>query len=118
MKILFMVLLVLNFLAETLAAVALIGGAEGVAAAGSGGQWSMHYGFAVIAIASASLWVWPQRRQLAAVTAVLGILMVFHTSVFVSLLLGGDQQAGVAIHAVVGSLSIVAFLGRRKICEP
>ena len=55
MKILFTVVLVLNFLTETLAAVSLIGGPEGIAAAGKGGMWSMHYGFAALAIASASL---------------------------------------------------------------
>lgn len=115
MKALLIVLLSLNFLAESLAAVTLITGPEGIAAAGSGGQWSMHYGFAVIAIISISVWAWVQRREPAALTALLGVLVVFHASVFVSLLLAGDQPAGVLIHAVVGSLSIGAFVLRKRI---
>ena len=115
MKYVFIILLVLNFLAEVMAAVSLIGGPGGIAAIGSGGQWSMHYGFAVIAIASAGLWVWPQRRERAAVTAVLGILTVFHLSVLVSLALAGDQAVGVVIHTVVGALSVLCLLQRRAI---
>jgi hypothetical protein len=116
MKITFIVLLVLNFLAETLAATSLIGGPEGIAAAGKGGMWSMHYGFAVIAIASASIWIWPYRTNLKVVTPVLGILMTFHTSVLLSLTLAGDQMAGVTIHAVLATLSIFLFTLRSKWC--
>ena len=47
MKILFNVVLILSFLFEALASVSLITGPEGISAAGSGNQWSMHYGFAV-----------------------------------------------------------------------
>ena len=75
----------------------------------------MHYGFAVIAIASAGLWVWPVRRELAAVTAVLGILTVFHFSVLASLAMAGDQAAGVVIHTVLGVLSALCLLQRRAI---
>jgi len=117
MRYIFGAFLVLNFLAEALAAGTLIGGPDGIAAAGSGGQWSMHYGFAVIAIASAGLWIWPQRRALAAVTAVLGILTVFHICVLASLILAGDQPAGVVIHAVLAPLSALCLLKRRAICE-
>ena len=48
MKILFNIVLVLNFLTEAMAAVSLIGGPEGISAAGQGGMWSMHYGFAAV----------------------------------------------------------------------
>jgi len=115
MKYAFIILLILNLLAEAMAALSLIGGPEGIAAAGSGGQWSMHYGFAVIAIASAGVWLWPLRRELAAVTAVLGILTVFHLSVLMSLILAGDQPAGVVIHAVLGALSVLCLTQRRAI---
>ena len=115
MKYVFIALLVLNFLAEVMAALSLIGGPEGIAAIGSGGQWSMHYGFAVIAIASAGLWVWPQRRELSAITAVLGILTVFHLSVLASLTMAGDQAVGVGIHSVLGALSVLCLLQRRAI---
>ena len=102
MKYVFIALLIQNFLAEAMAATSLIGGPGGITAIGSGGQWSMHYGFAVIAIASAGLWIWPARRELSAVTVTLGILTVFHIGVLISLALAGDQAAGVVIHSVLG----------------
>ena len=116
MKILFTVVLVLNFLTETLAATTLIGGPEGIAAAGKGGRWSMHYGFAALAIASASLWIWPHRTNLRVVTAVLGVLMTFHTGLLISLSLAGDQQPGVVIHAVMSVLCIALFTQRARWC--
>ncbi len=118
MKVLFVVVLVLNLLVEGFAAFSLIAGPGGLSAAGSGDQWSMHYGFAVIAIASASLWVWPWRTDLRAVTAVLGILLVFHTALCISLATAGDQQVGMVIHAVLAALCLVAFTGRSSWCEP
>jgi hypothetical protein len=114
MRILFTIVLVLNLLTEALAATTLIGGPEGVAAAGQGGLWSMHYGFAALAIASATLWVWPHRDNLKVVTAVLGVLMTFHTGLLVSLALAGDQMAGMTIHAVLALLCIVLFTQRSK----
>ncbi|MBX3705910.1 MAG: hypothetical protein KF911_04685 [Pseudomonadales bacterium] len=118
MKLLFIVVLVLNLLVEGLAAVSLILGPDGLSAAGSGEQWSMHYGFAVIAIASASLWVWPRRTDLGVVTAVLGILLVFHSALVVSLATAGDQQAGMVIHAVLAALCLVTFVRRSSWCLP
>lgn len=118
MKLLFIVVLVLNLLVEGLAAVSLILGPDGLSAAGTGDQWSMHYGFAVIAIASASLWVWPRRTDLGVVTAVLGILLVFHSVLFVSLATAGDQQAGMVIHAVLAALCLVTFVRRASWCLP
>lgn len=116
MKTLFSIVLVLSFLAEALAATTLIGGPGGVAAAGTGGQWSMHYGFAALAIASASLWLWPYRADRRAVTAMLGTLMTFHTGVLLSLVLAGDQQAGVVIHSVLSLSCIVLFTQRSRWC--
>jgi hypothetical protein len=117
MKILLPVLLVLNFLVEALAAITLIGGPEGVAAAGQGGQWSMHYGFAALAIASVSLWTWPYRGNLPVITVVLGVLLVFHTGLAVSLTLAGDQAAGRAIHVVLAALCLLLFVRRRRCCS-
>lgn len=116
MQKLFIALLVLNFLTEAMAAVMLITGPGGLSAAGSGEQWSMHYGFAALAIGSAALWVWPFRNNLNAVTAVLGVLMTFHTGLLVSLVVAGDQMAGVVIHAVLAVLCIVLFTQRRSWC--
>lgn len=117
MKILFIILLVLNFLTEAMASSALIGGPEGISAAGQGGMWSMHYGFAALAIGSASLWIWPHRTNMKAVTAVLGVLMTFHSGLFVSLTAAGDQQAGMIIHAVLAVLCIFLFTQRSKWCS-
>lgn len=77
----------------------------------------MHYGFAALALASASLWVWPYRTNRAAVTAVLGVLMIFHVGLFTSLTLAGDQQAGMVIHAVLALLAVILFSLRSKWCD-
>jgi len=116
-KTFFVIVLVLNLLVEALAALALITGPEGISAAGSGNQWSMHYGFAVLAIASASLWIWPARTNHRAVTAVLGILLVFHGALFVSLTTAGDQQAGMIIHMVLAVSCLVLFTQRSRWCD-
>ena len=87
MKLLFSLLLVLNLLVEVLAGVATIGCTGEISSIVSGGQWSMHYGFAVLAIASLSIWVWPFRNELKAVTVALGLLMTFHIGVLCSLLI-------------------------------
>ncbi len=115
MKHVYSTLLVLSCLTELLAAFSLIGGPDGLAAAGRGGQWSMHYGFAALAIASCSIWAWPQRNELAAVTVVIGVLGVFHTGLAVSLATAGDQQAGLVIHCVLALLSWFALTQRAKI---
>ena len=118
MRILFIILLILNLLTETMAATALIGGPEGLAAAGKGEMWSMHYGFAALAIASATLWLWPYRTNITAVTAILGVLLTFHTGLFLSLAMAGDQMAGMIIHAVLAALSAFLFTQRSKWCAP
>ena len=115
MKILLMVTLVLHFLMELMAAVALIGGPEGIGNAGAGNMWSMHYGFAAITISTVGLWAWPDRYNPAVVTFATGLLTTFHCLIFGSLLLAGDQQAGVIIHSVLAAASIVMFSLRKKI---
>lgn len=115
MKILLSVTLVLHFLMEMLAAVSLITGPQGVSNAGAGEMWSMHYGFAALAIASISLWVWPQRGNLAVVTPMLGILLVFHYGLAVSLYLAGDQAGGMIAHAVLAVLCTILFVMRGKL---
>ena len=117
MKALLIVVLILNALTETLAAAMLIGGPNGVQAAGAGEMWSMHYGFAAVAIASIGLWVWPYRRQLAPVSVALGILLTFHSGLFVSLALAGDQAAGVVVHALLAVLCLLLFLRRATLCD-
>ena len=125
MKLLFTVFLVLNLLAETLAAVGLIGADTGLAAALAGagksadsaGLWSMHYGFAVISIASAIAWIWPHRSSLKVVTVVLGMLMTFHVALLTSLAAEGTQGAGIVIHSVLALLAVVLFVSRSRWCD-
>ena len=117
MKIMFNIVLVLSFSFETLAAVSLIFGPGGVTAAGLGNQWSMHYGFAVVAIASMSLWTWPYRTNLPVVTLALGVLFIFHTSLSISLNLAGDQQPGMIVHSVLSLLCLILLTQRSKWCD-
>lgn len=118
MRVLFVVLLILHLLMETMAAVALIGGPQGISAAGQGAQWSMHYGFAALALASVSLWVWPRRDDLAAVTVALGLLLTFHAGLTVSLAVAGDQTFGMIGHAVLAVISLVLITQRTRVCAP
>ncbi|MEM7003188.1 MAG: hypothetical protein AAF529_20540 [Pseudomonadota bacterium] len=115
MKILWQTLIVVSALAELMAAVTLIGGPGGITAAGSGSQWSMHYGFAALAVASLSLWVWPRRTNADAVHVALGVLTTFHVGVFLSLTLAGDQAFGMLLHGVLSVMCIVLVAGRRGI---
>jgi hypothetical protein len=117
MQLLLAIALGLNLVVETLAAAGLIAGPNGISASGDAARerWAMHYGFAVIAIASAGIWLWPRRRELAALTPVLGMLITFHLAVLTSLLIAGDQPAGVVLHAVLALLFVISFVRREKI---
>jgi hypothetical protein len=115
MTLLLAVALVLNFAIEAMAATTLIGGAQGLAAPPGADRWAMHYGFAVIAIASAGAWLWPFRRELAALTPVLGVLAVFHVAVLTSLQIAGDQREGAVLHGALALLFVALFTQRRKL---
>jgi hypothetical protein len=117
MQIAYVVFLVLNLLLEVFAAVSLITGPDGLSAAGRGEMWSMHYGFAALAIASGSLWAWPQRRNAGAVTLALGVLLTFHTGLVVSLAVAGDQQGGLIAHCVLALFALVLFVLRGKVSQ-
>ena len=117
MKYLFNTLLVLNLFTEATAATFLIGGPGGISAAGSGGMWSMHYGFAAFAIASATFWIWPYRDNIKAVTSILGLLLTFHSGLFLSLAIAGDQMPGMIVHAVLAMLCLFLFTQRSKWCS-
>jgi ABC-type Mn2+/Zn2+ transport system permease subunit len=114
-KVLFAVVLVLNFLTEALAAAALIGGPEGIGAAGKGGMWSMHYGFAALAIASVSVLAWRKRQESAVINLVIGVLLVFHTGLAISLFVAGDQQAGQILHTLLAALLLVLCTQRANL---
>lgn len=118
MKIAFTVFLVLNLLAETLAAVSLIGGPMGLQAPEpvEASRWAMNYGFAVIAIASAIFWIWSKRSTLNAVTPVLGMLMIFHVCLFIALSMDKTQTFGFVLHGALALMAIILFTQRRKWC--
>ena len=109
MHIVLSITLVLNALVELLAGASLILGPVGISAAGTGEMWSMHYGFAVLAIASISIWVWPQRYNRQVVTPALLSLIVFHVGLCCSLTLAGDQFVGSIIHGVFSFLFVLLF---------
>lgn len=110
------VALVSNFLVESLAAAALIGGPNGLGGeASASGRWSMHYGFAVISIASASAWLWPRRHERSALTPVLGILATFHLAVLTSLLIAEEQPVGTVVHAVLALTFLLLFVRRGRL---
>ena len=110
--------LVLNFILEGLAAITLIGATLGLFSIEQleSGTWSMNYGFAAIAIASAILWVWPHRARREAVGPVLGILLSFHTLVFVSFAIQGNQVQPTIVHGVMAVLAIYLYSQRSKWC--
>ena len=118
MRKLFVGYLVLNLLLEGLAAVTLIGAALGVFSIANldSGLWSMNYGFAAVAIASAIFWVWPHRSRLEAVGPVLGILLAFHALVTVSFAIHGNQVPAVIVHGVMAALGIFLFSQRATWC--
>ena len=118
MKKLFTTYLVLNLFLEGIAAVTLIGAAVGLftIAQLESGTWSMNYGFAAIAIASAIFWVWPHRSKREAVGPVLGILLVFHAFVSVSFAVHGNQVPPVVVHGIMALLGIFLYARRSEWC--
>jgi hypothetical protein len=117
MKKFFTGVLILNFLVEAMAAVALIAGAGTLMDAGQdmAAIWTRNYGFAVIAIGSAIFWIWPHRDNLKVVTAVVGMVMTFHICLTISLLLG-SQMGTAGLHGVLAILFITLFTQRKKLC--
>jgi len=110
--------LVLNLVLEGFAAITLVGAALGLFSIEQleSGIWSMNYGFAAIAIASAIFWVWPHRSRREAVGPVLGILLSFHALVFVSFAIQGNQVQPMVVHGVMAALAIYLFSQRAKWC--
>jgi len=118
MKNMFTGYLFLNLFLEGLAAVILIGDAQGILSVAQveSSIWSMTYGFAAIAIASAIFWVWPHRENRETVGAVLGLLLSFHALIFISFALQGDQMPPAIAHAVMAAFGILLYMQRSKWC--
>jgi len=115
----FTIVLVLNILFEGLAAAALIFAPEAALAPGDSVTWARNYGFAALAMASTGIWLWPYRSVLQAVTAMCGVLMVFHFGLCLSLFMAGGANIGAGgTHGILGVLFVVAFTQRRKWCLP
>lgn len=119
MKHLFTTYLVVNLVLESIAAVTLIGAGLGLftIAGLESGMWSMNYGFAAIAIASALFWVWPHRSNRDVVGPVLGILLAFHALVSVSFAIQGGQVPSIVVHAVMALLGAFLYARRSAWCE-
>lgn len=118
MKNLFIAYLVVNLVLESIAAVTLVGAGLGffVFPGFESGLWSMNYGFAAIAIASAVFWVWPYRSKSEAVAPVLGILLAFHALVSVSFAIQGQHVPSIVVHAVMAVLGIILYARRSAWC--
>lgn len=118
MKHLFTTYLVLNLILESIAAVTLIGAGLGLfAIAGfESGMWSMNYGFAAIAVASAIFWVWPHRSKRDVVAPVLGMLLAFHALVAVSFAVQGSHVPSIVVHGIMGLLGILLYARRSAWC--
>lgn len=119
MKTLFTTYLLLNLILEGIAAVTLVGAGLGLftIAQLESGVWSMNYGFAAIAIASALFWVWPYRSRREVVGPVLGILLAFHALVSVSFAIQGTQMPSIVVHAAMALLGMFLYTRRTAWCE-
>lgn len=118
MKTLFTAYLLLNLILEGIAAVTLVGAGLGLftIAQLESGMWSMNYGFAAIAIASALFWVWPYRSRREVVGPVLGILLAFHALVSVSFAIQGTQVPAIVVHAAMALLGMFLYTRRSAWC--
>ena len=119
MRNLFTTYLVVNLMLEGIAAVTLVGAGLGLftIAQLESGMWSMNYGFAAIAIASALFWVWPHRSKREVVGPVLGILLAFHALVSVSFAIQGAQVQTMVVHGIMALLGIFLYARRSAWCQ-
>lgn len=118
MKNLFIGVLIANLLIEWFAAFVLISAPESLFAGASaeGALWARNYGFAALAVGSAVIWTWPSRDNIKAVGSVLGILLTFHSCIFLALATSGTQLGGTIAHAVMAVLCISLYTQRSNWC--
>ena len=117
MKHLYSGVLVVTVLSELLAAVTLIGGPGGVFTLTDDQQWSQHYGFVALVMASVPIWGWRRRYSRETATFMLGVLTTFNLAITTSLLLAGDMMGGIVLHGVLGLLSFILFVRRADLVE-
>jgi len=118
LKNLFITYLVLNLILEAIAAFTLIGAGLGLITIAQleSGLWSMNYGFAAIAIASALFWVWPHKSKRDVVGPVLGILLTFHALISVSFGIQGTQVPSIVVHGIMALLGMFLYARRSTWC--
>lgn len=118
MKKLFTGFLFLNFLLEIVAGAVLIGATLGLLSVAQleTGMWSMIYGFAALAVATAIFWIWPHRDSRAAVGAVLGILFSFHAFISIAFVIEGNQVPTAIAHGVMAAFAVYLYMRRPKWC--
>ena len=119
MKNLFTGFLFLNFLLEFVAGVVLIGASLGLLSVAQleTGMWSMIYGFAALAVATAIFWVWPHRDNRDVVGAVLGILLSFHALILIAFVIEGNQTPSAIAHAAMAAYAMFLYMQRSKWCK-
>ena len=118
MKKFFTTVLIFNFLIEAMAALSLTISPAAMFPEGqtAGADWARNYGFAALAVSTIVFWIWPHRSNLKVVTTVLGYLLTFQVCILTSLVISGEQMAGVVIHSVMTVLCLFLFTPRSKWC--
>jgi hypothetical protein len=118
MKKVFTGMLMLNLLVEAVAASFLIGSPDTLFPEGpaAGITWARNYGFAALAMGSTIFWIWPFRDNYSTVSAVLGIMMTFHTGVTISLALSTTQMGPAFLHGFMAVFTISLYTMRSKWC--
>jgi len=112
MKALFFISILANLLIEAGAGISLLAGDQGIS---SGvrpdyGPWSIHYGFAAIAVASVSIWLWLYRFNIVVMGVLLGFLATFNTLLFLSVLLAGGASVAMAFHGFMAIACSALYL--------
>ena len=122
MKIFLILVLALHVLAEGGLGLALVANPETVAAQVGLSHVMIltTYGFAGITMAIAVAWLWPQRRNVAVLGTVLGILATFHTAIALSMLVAfarGGDLSGAITHGVFALCFWVLWAKRQQLAN-
>ncbi len=76
------------------------------------------YGFAALTMALAVAWLWPQRRNIAVLGTVLGLLATFHTGLSVAMIMlaiNGASVVTVFVHVIFAAGFWVSWWRREKL---
>ena len=117
-----MAVLVINFLFEGFIAVALIVSPQSFVPSEQveGISWAINYGFAALAMASVTIWVWRVMDDFKVMGPALGTLAVFHTGLAIGTAMSASAGPGFGPTIVHGLLAIgcwFLFFQRSKWCE-